>query len=193
MWCPSSTPTPPPKRTPTNAIRAQRDLRQPLVLGAWSLEVGVCCCLAAIPIGNRINLVLWELLPVHKARQRCHLAANCTQGFSLKQLQHAFSFLCTRQTRTRICLGLSADFTLRQRDFYWTLSVIRVIFFSSVFFFFRLFLFCYFALIAKTFRLLFMAFIVLFIQLVMPFVSQNPASRRRLLTAQQPLQSRQLK
>lgn len=33
-------------------------------------------------IGNRINLVLRELLPLHKARQRCHLVANYTQGFS---------------------------------------------------------------------------------------------------------------
>lgn len=33
-------------------------------------------------IGNRINLALRELLPFHKARQRCHLVANYTQGFS---------------------------------------------------------------------------------------------------------------
>lgn len=65
-------------------------------------------------------------------------------------------------------LGHSARFTLWQRDFYWT-------------FFFEHALLCRFSLccccfafIAKTFRLLFMAFIVLFIQLVIPFVSQGP-------------------
>lgn len=93
----------------------------------------------SILIGNRINLVLGELLPVQESWREswcCHLVANCTQGFPysnyyITQFSYFLFYLLRSPARTRV-LGLGLDFrtfllTLRNleswlRDFYWTFA-----------------------------------------------------------------------
>lgn len=128
-----------------------------------------------VTIGNRINLVLRELF----ARQRCHLVANYTQGFSaLAITTRSFLFM---HSDSHSDSDLDSDSHILLTSHCGNVTFIGLSFARFSLPAFPAFPFVAVAtLIAKTFRLLFMAFIVLFIQLVMPFVFYKALSEYTL-------------